>query len=294
LGLCHQQRVHSPKTPSSVKEVRKKRQCLPVIFLAAFFHKANMRSYGRSFDTIGIVASPQRQESDSRQNWLNRLGALASIDPDQMGDEWESLLKDLGLPLSSWLPVFEVLKQGRWRNAGDPRAYVKTVAKREAQKLGLAKPKDVMFESYQEADTQHDGVFVPATVVPEQHGEEWEDEMRRERLGSAYREVRLVPRPDLMVLEEPPDWYARQVEEINAGSNDRHIHLQPKYVPDWEKWAATAGLDSWERRVLTYQRHGMSRERALAEQPDEISRKALQAAWKRFDRNGRERLKKNS
>lgn len=36
---------------------------------------------------------------------------------------------------------------------------------------------------------------------------------------------------------------------------------------------------------------GMSRERAMAGEPDEESRKALQAAWKRFDRNGMERLR---
>jgi hypothetical protein len=35
----------------------------------------------------------------------------------------------------------------------------------------------------------------------------------------------------------------------------------------------------------------MSRERALAMQADEESRKALQAAWRRFDRNGMERLR---
>jgi hypothetical protein len=36
---------------------------------------------------------------------------------------------------------------------------------------------------------------------------------------------------------------------------------------------------------------GTAREYALAAQPDEESRKALQAAWKRFDRNGMERLR---
>ena len=35
----------------------------------------------------------------------------------------------------------------------------------------------------------------------------------------------------------------------------------------------------------------MSRERAMAGQPDEESRKALQAAWRRFERNGMERLR---
>jgi hypothetical protein len=61
--------------------------------------------------------------------------------------------------------------------------------------------------------------------------------------------------------------------------------------PDWNKWAAAAGLDEWEKRVLGYRLTGTGRERALALQTDEESRKALQAAWKRFDRNGMERLR---
>jgi hypothetical protein len=48
-------------------------------------------------------------------------------------------------------------------------------------------------------------------------------------------------------------------------------------------------MDEWEVRVLGYRLTGMSRERTLALQPDEESRKALQAAWRRFERNGMER-----
>jgi len=43
--------------------------------------------------------------------------------------------------------------------------------------------------------------------------------------------------------------------------------------------------------VLGYRLIGMSRERALELETDEGPRKALQAAWKRFDRNGMERLR---
>lgn len=43
--------------------------------------------------------------------------------------------------------------------------------------------------------------------------------------------------------------------------------------------------------MLGYRLTGASRERSLAMQSDEESRKALQAAWKRFDRNGMERLR---
>jgi hypothetical protein len=61
--------------------------------------------------------------------------------------------------------------------------------------------------------------------------------------------------------------------------------------PDWNKWAAAAGLDEWEMKVLRCRLDGMSREQAMRLLPDEESRKALQAAWKRFDRNGMDWLR---
>ena len=62
------------------------------------------------------------------------------------------------------------------------------------------------------------------------------------------------------------------------------------FVPNWKAWGHRAGFDEWEQLALECRVSRKSREKALAEQPDETSRKALQAAWKRFDRNGTERL----
>jgi len=67
-----------------------------------------------------------------------------------------------------------------------------------------------------------------------------------------------------------------------------------KSVPikaDFENWAVLAGFDEWEKRVLQYHLAETSRERALAAQPNESARKALQAAWKRYDRTGKQRLR---
>jgi hypothetical protein len=70
-----------------------------------------------------------------------------------------------------------------------------------------------------------------------------------------------------------------------------HFHAKPQAKPDWRSWAEAAGLDHWEKRVLEYRLSGAGREVALSSQPDEESRKALQAAWKRFERTGMERLR---
>jgi hypothetical protein len=43
--------------------------------------------------------------------------------------------------------------------------------------------------------------------------------------------------------------------------------------------------------VFEYRANGVSRDRAISQQLDEQSRKALQAAWRKFDRTGMSRLR---
>jgi hypothetical protein len=52
-----------------------------------------------------------------------------------------------------------------------------------------------------------------------------------------------------------------------------------------------AGFDEWEMRVLRYRLGEVSRDEALAEQPNDASRKAIQAAWRRYDRTGKQRMR---
>jgi hypothetical protein len=60
---------------------------------------------------------------------------------------------------------------------------------------------------------------------------------------------------------------------------------------DLERLARKAEFDSWELKVLEYRRQGVSRPLAMSEQPDNDSRLAIQAAWKRVDRTGMQRLR---
>lgn len=46
-------------------------------------------------------------------------------------------MDELALPLGFFPAVVEALRQGRWREAKNPKAYLKTVAGREAVKLRL-------------------------------------------------------------------------------------------------------------------------------------------------------------
>jgi hypothetical protein len=78
---------------------------------------------------------------------------------------------------------------------------------------------------------------------------------------------------------------------MNNSFEGLDLEARPSVRPDWDKWAAAAGLDEWEMKVLRCRLAGVSREQAMGLLPDEESRKALQAAWKRFDRNGMDWLR---
>jgi len=78
---------------------------------------------------------------------------------------------------------------------------------------------------------------------------------------------------------------------MNDSFEGLDLEARPSVRPDWNKWAAAAGFDEWEMKVLRCRLAGVSREGAMGLMPDEESRKALQAAWKRFDRNGMDWLR---
>ena len=99
-----------------------------------------------------------------------------------------------------------------------------------------------------------------------------------------------VPR-ELAIVTPPTEEWKTTVREMNDSFEGLDLEARPSVRPHWIKWAAAAGLDEWEIKVLGCRLIGVGRRQALAIETDEASRKALQAAWKRFDRNGMERLR---
>jgi hypothetical protein len=71
-----------------------------------------------------------------------------------------------------------------------------------------------------------------------------------------------------------------------------HIHPRSHLRINWTQLTDLAGFSEWDRKVLLYRLNETSRDCALVEQTDEKSRRALQAAWRKFDRNGVKRLQK--
>ena len=65
------------------------------------------------------------------------LETAAKLGVEQSSAVWVWIMQELGLGPQYFLAVREAVQQGRWRTAKNPRAYLKTVAKREALKMGL-------------------------------------------------------------------------------------------------------------------------------------------------------------
>jgi hypothetical protein len=125
-----------------------------------------------------------------------------------------------------------------------------------------------------------DGVWRPGG-----HGEQHDEyESLSERLWAK------LP-ASLKVSIDLPEQIKQQIDNYNARVRDHHIHAKPVTMVNLGEWGRLAGFDDAEALVLEYRSCGVSRDNAMAEQPDESARKKLQAAWKRFDRTGKNRLR---
>lgn len=235
-----------------------------------------------------------------RENWLAILEVAAAKLEDWSNEDWKSLLAGLGLPLEDYPSLILTLEQGRWRNAKDPRAYVKTVARRlAARQKAMECSKIPEFVPQSKVDgvssedllghlafvSETDGPVRGADGVWRRSGENelaeyenYDEDSNGNPLSLRGRLWRKLP------LSLIKDGLAGDVEDF---SEDWPPSLENV---DLEKWAELAGFDEWEKRVLHYQAKEISRDRALAAQPDDASRRAVQAAWRRFDRSGKRRL----
>jgi hypothetical protein len=255
-----------------------------------------------------------RMPDGDRAEWIAILETASTQSPDEISAEWEWLMQELGLPPGHFLAVREAIQQGRWRNAKNPRSYVKTVAKREARKMGLISddpdPWLQLVAPKSEGDGPAPGVeeawehvhYIAMTSGPVRaddgtwrEGGGGENDYARPEwaydFDSAWDYLLSKLPDDLRVKKEPPAHIRAIFEHVNASTDEIHLHMRSPVIPNWKAWTERAGFDEWEQLALECRVSRKSREKALAEQPDEASRKALQAAWKRFDRTGIKRLR---
>jgi hypothetical protein len=155
--------------------------------------------------------------------------------------------------------IHAVLKEGRWKSAPNPIAYVRKSAVRAAVRLGIVDIRphqdreilacDLKYEDDDGQELDHDDKLGMAL-------HDYEEKFGKDYAGSDSAEGRL---PEMLFDEE--------------------LDI------DWERAGELADLDAGERLVLDLQVIGFGREAALRACLTDEDRRYLQAAWKRFDRN---------
>ena len=262
-----------------------------------------------------------------RQKWLGVLEIVAVRRPDEAEAEWGWIMKELGLGPEYFLAVYEAVRQGRWREAENPAGYIKKVAQREARRespSGERRPrglrgfqglescgeeitlgrgtKEMGGERFSGEETleyleyrqdsgkptkEQDGTWRSAAGWGSDHEGLLRPVGGKPRRGSAKR-----------LTQQQPGSLARYAERIErmkaaAGKDEcdtPYIERGQEGIPDWQKWAAEAGLSEWEKKVVEYRMSGIGWRDAVAQQPDLASKRALRAAWKKLERSGWERL----
>jgi hypothetical protein len=217
-----------------------------------------------------------------RTRYLAVFDQAAATPPEGHDSHWLWFIeKFLELP-QCYLPAAqEALRQGRWRKAKNPKGYVKTVAQREAIKMGLAPDP---YENVHVVIPALDGRGRPMSHDeyieylfydgPVKEGgvwharEPWNDESEfRDAEGRVIPSFKGRPVPqDLLMLED---------DEPDA-----------QLVIDWDKVGDRAGLNEAEQDILEFRLLGFTRELILSElAKDDDDRRGLQAAWRRLTRH---------
>jgi hypothetical protein len=249
-----------------------------------------------------------------REAWLRVLDAAAERPGSEVDDEWRWLLRELRISPDLFMCLRDVLHQGRWRSAKTPKAYIKTAVRREAFKqqhkvagkdplelvpatrdmdrFSVEDSLDGLMFVHDTADSIRgpDGVWRRGGGAERRYFERYDEDENGNPISLRGRLLQKVPSSLAKVVQPSPE-QKDAIEKFNASTSEWHIHAKPSVRVDLVSWAELADFDEWEMRVLKYRLSETSRERALAEQPDESSRKALQAAWRRFDRTGMQRMR---
>lgn len=262
---------------------------------------------------------------NNRDQWLQVLEKIAAIRPDHAEAEWAWVMKELALEPDDFIPVYEVVRQGRWRRAENPAAYLKAAAKREAQWFdasGERKMRGLRGFQALGGDGEIREVTVGGRTID---GEEITPEEVLAWLIYRQESGRPLPGPDGVWRSAPPltaDYemrlqpprrggrhqsaqqgpgLARYVEQwlrkqVAAGKQIvvRPIEEEPELQltpAGWHRWANLARLSEWEKLAAQYKLMDVGWSKAMAEQKERASRRALQAAWRKLERTGLRRLR---
>lgn len=268
---------------------------------------------------------------DHRGKWIEVLEIVAQKRPDEAEAEWAWVMEQLELGPEYFLAVYEAVRQGRWPEAENPAGYIKKVAKREKNREGPDGSRGSRglagMRGFHGLAAEGDEITLGRGGSMDSDGERFSSEemldhmQYRQESGRPTREAdrtwRSAPvlgedsegllRPhggkprtgtakETMKGPGPLAPYLKRIERLRAaaGMEEPFMDDTPEPLPDWQAWAQEAGLSEWEKKAAEYKVSGVGWTEAMSAQPDEESRRALQAAWRRLERNGRERLERGA
>jgi hypothetical protein len=202
------------------------------------------------------------------------------IEPDP---EWTTLVTEvLELPIAYFPAVQAALVQGRWRNAKNPKAYLRTVVRREIFSMGS------------EPDAKR-RLRIPSHL----RNEEGKPLSMEEYLDLAWSDTGPVKESGVWKARNPMEeaiWVDEE-DRVIPVVNGRPVSLDllmladngpdARLVVNWDEVARRAGRDADETQILKLRAYGLTREfifTTLAQQ-DEDERRRWQAAWRRLDRH---------
>ena len=265
----------------------------------------------------------------SREKWIEVLEVLAQKPPDRAEAEWVWVMEQLELGPEYFLAIYEAVRQGGWREAENPAGYIKKVAQREKHREGPDGSRGrrglMGMRGFHGLEDSGEEITLGLGGIMEPDGERFSSEEMLDHLqyradsGKLTREAdrtwRSAPgweadhegllRPqggkprtgkakEMMKGPGPLTPYVKRIERLRAayGMDEPFMDDTPERLPDWQAWAQEAALSDWEKKAAEYKVSGVTWTEAMAAQPDEDSRRALQAAWRKLERTGRGRLEK--
>ena len=185
--------------------------------------------------------------------------------------EWTWLLtSELSLPLCYSTAVYEVLKQGRWKDAENPKAYIKTAARREALKAG-------------------DGLSKEFALVSSKSAKSAIDDYDKSGGGVTAHKIGGKRIYDVCDREVPTDSEGRELAIFNGKAVAEYLcspeddEPDARWKIDFQKVYAEAGADEHEQRILTLRSNGFTAQEIYDSAPSDREKQELQNAYRRVD-----------
>jgi hypothetical protein len=207
---------------------------------------------------------------------MERLERISAKPYENHQNEWKAVLEMLNLPLAYLPGVQTALKQGSWRGARNPAAYVATVAYREARKAGILGHPDKVGRHPDEAVTVSD--------LPGFDGECDQDKVDTRHCAATFGgPSKTNGKWRVSDAWEGNDWSIYDTK-VHASVLKKDVYGDEIREVDWDVIEAEAALTQKERKALKLRLDGVGRDSAIQQAASDAERRAIEAGFKGLQR----------